>query len=135
MDRFWTKVDIGGPDDCWLWTASCQSSGYGQFNAGDNNIVLAHRFAYELEHGPVPDGHQVDHLCRVILCCNPAHLETVTQAVNLDRQWDAFHATGLCRNGHPRDELPPIVKKDGRIECRVCTRQRDRERYARRKVG
>jgi HNH endonuclease len=74
--RFWGKVDrSGGPDACWPWTAS-RKEGYGQFwtNREHNPIPRAHRVAYELTHGEIPEGHLVHHLCENRLCVNPAHL-------------------------------------------------------------
>ena len=77
-ERFWAKVDK--TDDCWLWTANRTNAGYGHFWL-DRRMVLAHRFAYELLIGPIPDGLTLDHLCRVRACVNPAHLEAVTNRV------------------------------------------------------
>ena len=74
--RFWAKVNK--TDTCWLWTASTLN-GYGQIKAGGRfgKILLAHRVAYEMLVGPIPEGLQLDHLCRVTLCVNPKHLEPV----------------------------------------------------------
>ena len=85
--RFWTKVDKRPhmSDGCWLWMASKRNSkGYGQFWA-DGKIVPAHRWAYEQFKGPIPDGLQIDHLCRTPACVNPAHLEAVTAKENNNR--------------------------------------------------
>lgn len=64
------------PGDCVVFTG-CILAGYGRFARG-----YAHRFAYELHHGPIPDGLHIDHLCRVRACCNPDHLEVVTPSEN-----------------------------------------------------
>ena len=86
LDVFWSKVDAsGGDDSCWDWTAGKYKSGYGQFSYREGTKVTskrAHRFAYEAVHGPVPDGLTLDHACRNIMCCNPAHMEPVTNRVN-----------------------------------------------------
>jgi hypothetical protein len=77
--RFWSKVAKAGENDCWLWTASVQGAskssrgGYGIFNAG-HRTTLAHRIAYELLNGPIPQGRLVCHHCDTPLCCNPSHL-------------------------------------------------------------
>lgn len=70
---------------CWHWQGAIGSHGYGQFLGPDGVVGLAHRISYELHIGPVPEGLQLDHLCRVRPCVNPAHLEPVTCAENLRR--------------------------------------------------
>jgi hypothetical protein len=69
---------------CWLWNGAIRDDGYAYTNrCGVKKSV--HRLAYELEYGPIPDGLQIDHLCRVRCCCNPAHLEAVTHKTNMER--------------------------------------------------
>lgn len=80
--RFWSRVDKSG--DCWLWTGPPANNGYGQVTFKGKHYS-AHRLAYTLEVGAVMPGLDVDHLCKVLLCCNPAHLEPVTRAENLRR--------------------------------------------------
>lgn len=89
-ERFWAKVRPGGAGECWLWTASTTGSGlpYGQFalprQRGERQRhVYAHRMAWMLSHGPIPDGLKVCHHCDVPGCCNPSHLFLGTQADNL----------------------------------------------------
>jgi len=73
-ERFWSKVDKAG--ECWLWTASTQSAGYGKITAGGSRgrTLGAHRVAWELTHGPIPDGLFVCHRCDVPACVRPDHL-------------------------------------------------------------
>lgn len=82
-DRFWRLVDKSG--DCWLWMGA-KWKGYGQFGVQQSPGVWplrkAHRVAYELIVGPIPDGMQLDHLCRNPSCVNPDHLEPVTNREN-----------------------------------------------------
>lgn len=89
--RFMAKVDLAGHGGCWLWTAAVDpTTGYGKFHIGpDQRTCGAHRFAYELLVGPIPDGLVLDHLCRVRHCVNPQHLEPVTVGENLRRGRDA----------------------------------------------
>jgi hypothetical protein len=86
--RFFSRVN-GTPDGCWLWTAHVNPrTGYVQFRIGGRSgkMVLAHRWSYEHFVGPIPDGLQIDHLCRVRHCVNPSHLEPVTARENRLRQ-------------------------------------------------
>lgn len=124
--RFWTKVDRGEGDACWLWTGSRGSNGYGAIRAGgaEGPNVPAHRLAYELLVGPIPDGLTIDHLCRTPLCVNPAHLEPVTSRENTLRSHNptAVNARKThCSAGHPLsgDNLAIVAR---RRVCRECKR-------------
>jgi len=86
-DRFWDKVSIHGEQECWPWRASIDSRGYGNFRVGDHN-ERAHRVAYTLTFGAIPEGggHHgtvVMHTCDNRLCCNPAHLVLGSHADNM----------------------------------------------------
>lgn len=80
-DRFWTKVEK--TDLCWLWTGTLLNSGYGQFRPDPQTRVVAHRWAYEAEVGPIPAGKQLDHICERKMCVRPGHLQPVTASENL----------------------------------------------------
>jgi hypothetical protein len=85
-DRFWEKVDK--TKDCWVWTAARQSFGYGKFiTKKGTSPVGAHRLAYELEVGPIPEGKLVLHHCDNPPCVKPDHLYIGTVQDNVrDRQ-------------------------------------------------
>lgn len=85
-ERFWSKVLIG--DGCWEWTDAPDAGGYGRLGIGTDTLVYAHRFAYELMVGPIPDGLEIDHLCWNRLCVNPTHLDPKTKADHARRSSD-----------------------------------------------
>lgn len=102
MDRFWSRVDLSDPAGCWLWTGSRTRDGYPRFartvSPGVQVYVRAHRYAWELLIGPIPDGLTLDHLtdrCDSTLCVRPAHLEPVPNAENVRRR----HARRRAQNG------------------------------------
>jgi hypothetical protein len=129
-DRFWSKVDRRGPDDCWPWTAALTGDGYGRIRGTSGQRIMAHRLAYELSVGPIPDGLTIDHLCRVRACCNPAHLEPVTNRENIRRGEGLAvlnAAKTHCPQGHPYDEAN-TQWVGGMRKCRICNRAYDAER-------
>lgn len=92
-NRFWSKIATGAPDECWLWIGSVDSRGYGSFNNTlspfpGRRTRIAHRIAYTLSKGEIPQGEGfhgtvVMHRCDNKLCCNPAHLELGSHADNM----------------------------------------------------
>ena len=108
---------------CIRWNGGIINSGYGHFHIDRTKQVLAHRFSYELAKGAIPNGMEIDHLCRVLDCVNPLHLEAVTSQENHRRFYIIKTA---CSNGHEfnRDNTRLV---GNRRWCRVC----DRERYRR----
>lgn len=81
-DRFWEKV--AKSPECWLWTGHTNEKGYG-YASVNRRHVGAHRVSWELHHGPIPDGLEIDHLCFTRACVRPDHLEPVTHLENLRR--------------------------------------------------
>lgn len=122
-EDFWARVATAAIG-CWEWQGkSVQTSGYGQLNYGGTRR-LAHRLAYELAVGPVPEGLVLDHLCRNRLCVNPMHLEPVTNRENLRRGegWAGRNARKThCDRGHEltADNVKVRPSRNGR-ECRAC---------------
>lgn len=82
-ERFWTHVDTSlGPLFCWPWIGGRAPSAYGLIRTQQGQHVGAHRYSYELHHGPIPPGLHVCHSCDNPPCCNPAHLFLGTGAEN-----------------------------------------------------
>lgn len=131
-ERFWPKVTVAGPDDCWPYTGFLDR-GYGQFWINDERRNLpAHRVAYGLTHpGFVGD---LDHLCHTNdltcrggptcghrACCNPRHLEPVTRGANSAR--GKLRLT-QCARGHDYTSENTRITKEGWRVCRACNRDR-----------
>lgn len=134
--RFWTKVDKGALNDCWVWTGYLSPAGYAMVKAGDVRRA-AHRVAYELLVGPIPEGLTLDHLCENPPCVNPAHLEPVTAGVNNLRgnsPWALNAKKTHCKRGHPLSGDNLMIGTGGRRRCRTCARLRSRAAYARKKA-
>lgn len=82
---FWGLVEPEPNSGCWLWLGSWNGRYPKLWDGRRGHVIYAHRFAYTVLRGPIPDDYDIDHLCRVKLCVNPFHLEPVTRAVNLQR--------------------------------------------------
>lgn len=128
-ERFWEKVEQRDPRECWPWRGALTPKGYGQITEGGHagRRLVAHRLAYELVIGPIPDGHDIDHHCENKACCNPAHLEPVTRQDNMLR----FHGQRThCRYGHALDGVTKAKTPAGRPTqhryCKACHRERQR---------
>lgn len=140
-DLLWKHVDKNGPippfrpdlGPCWIWLGNKSKKGYGLWSTGDQNhrtTSSVHTVLYEKLVGPVPDGLELDHLCRMRACCNPMHLEPVTGSVNVRRgdgpsllvarNKSRAEAITYCPQGHPYDERNTYVTKSKSRVCRAC---------------
>lgn len=134
LERFEEKIERL-PSGHWIWTAATYT-GRASFNPQYGNMQYegrlqsAHRVAWKLFRGPIPEGAVIDHLCRVTLCVNPDHLEVTTYQINTLRG-DAPTAVNAakthCIHGHPFSGSNLMVRKDGGRDCRTCHRERVRE--------
>lgn len=130
-ERFWSKVDK--TDSCWEWRGYL-TKGYANFRVAPQSRpdlqqkALAHRVAYELLVGHIPDGMQLDHLCRNRRCVNPEHLEPVTQQENIRRGEVGLNMSSKthCPSGHEYVEINTYIDKAGARVCRACKRDHAR---------
>lgn len=133
--RFWPRVVVGEPEECWLWTGPPNDSGYGTFGALPGRTLGAHVYSLISAGVDIPDDWQVDHLCKVRMCVNPGHLEPVTAKENNLRS-DSVSSKNArkthCIRGHEFTEENTMIKPNGRA-CRACHRARMREAYRKRK--
>lgn len=100
-ERFWAKVDRRGPDECWPWTASLLTDGYGNFRF-EGKAWPAHRWLWVQTHGPIPDGLVVRHVCDNPPCVNPAHHLIGTKADNKRDEVERGRNAYGSRNGWAR---------------------------------
>jgi hypothetical protein len=133
-ERFWSKVDKHGR--CWIWTASKDEKGYGYFGLtsvnGKSRVVRAHRWAWEQENGPVPEGLMLDHVvCDNPSCVNPAHLALTTSAGNTLRSTKALAAVNArkthCSTCGQEYDTIYIVRGRPKRYCSPCSRERTRK--------
>lgn len=138
LTRFWANVYK--TDKCWIWLGARAKDGYGKYTIVDprsTNVhgtfsYTPHQFVWELMRGPVPDGLELDHKCRVTLCVNPDHLEPVTHAVNRARAIKPF-----CFRGHPQireNRYIVLVKGRPRERCKPCVGAFNEEQKAARRA-
>jgi hypothetical protein len=140
-EHFWNKVNKDGPipehrpdlGPCWIWTASIDKDGYGKFadKLKIRRTTKAHRVAYAGIVEPIPDGHEIDHLCRNRPCVRPTHLEPVIHHLNLLRSPNTLNSRNRvkihCPQGHAYTAENTAIGKGGSRKCRICVRRVVRE--------
>lgn len=131
IEELLKRAEVRGT--CWVWIGAHCSDGYGHKSLGGIKHRV-HRLAYEAAIGPIPTGLEIDHLCGVRACFNPAHLEAVTHRENLLRG-GAFAGVNArkqhCPQGHrlAGDNLANHAARRGRRVCRICLNERARMRW------
>ncbi len=111
---------------CWIWLGHINKKGYGNVTSG-----WAHRVSFTLFRGPIPNGLEIDHKCRLRCCVNPQHLEAVTHLANVRRGQQANQTH--CKRAHEFSESNTYIDSRGMRSCRTCRRDaitRFRERKA-----
>lgn len=113
-ERFWRKVKVGAPDECWPWLGASKVRGYGTISAGGRGSpkLLAHRVAFMLHKGEIPcgdgaHGTVIMHKCDNRLCCNPSHLIAGSQSDNVADMDAKGRRRTVCRYGsdHPNAKM------------------------------
>jgi hypothetical protein len=123
--RFWLRI-AKTLDGCWEWTGGCDKDGYGQLKVrrhGKITTMRAHHMAFTLMGRSIPNGMQLDHLCRNRCCVRPEHLELVSGAENNARSGSpsAVNARKThCIRGHEFNQSNTRVDKNGHRRCKIC---------------
>lgn len=134
-DRIREGVEITS-SRCWLWTKGQNGNGYGRLRV-DGRMQYVHRLAYEAFVGPIPIGLVLDHVnergCTSPACCNPAHLEPVTNGEN-GRRGIKGVLTTHCPSGHAYTPENIRIRPNGHRVCRTCHRDREAQRRLRKAV-
>lgn len=113
-ESFFLKVDKNADGGCWLWTASRNTTGTGQFWT-NGKLVQSHRWSYIQHHGPIPDDKIIRQTCKQILCVNPDHLVLGIPHGQITH----------CPRGHHYNEKNTRIYRGQRF-CRICHRERER---------
>jgi len=129
--RFEEKV-LRDPGGCWLWQGEVNARGYGRIKRAGRKL-FAHRVAHEIHKGAIPEGTEIDHLCRVKHCVNPDHLEAVPHEINVGRGRAGARQREKtrCKHGHPFSEENTRWRGDGSRACKQCQRKRALAHYHR----
>lgn len=128
-ERFFSKIKVDVQTECWEWQASKSRDGYGGFTIGkngQNGLYKAHRVAFNIFVGVIPEGKVIDHKCRNRKCCNPEHLEVVTPTQNTLENSLSFQAENAvkthCPQGHEYIGENLKYYPNGGRYCRLCHR-------------
>ena len=136
-EKFWRRIEITGPDDCWGWQGTTNAYGHGRLTY-ENTWWVASRLAWALTNGPIPDGLCVLHRCDNPPCCNPAHLFLGTRADNttdmMTKGRNHWLQRDHCKNGHAFAVHGRIVTRATGKQyrcCLMCKADEQRRRRAR----
>lgn len=128
VDRFWAKVAVGQPDECWLWSGRLEKDGYGRIRVGGGSAprIPVHRLSAMIHFGPFDRRAMVLHSCDVRNCCNPRHLRIGDHAENMQDRTDRARSSNQnrgkthCAHGHPLSGDNLYLHPSGQRVCRAC---------------
>lgn len=121
LDRFESKYTPEPNTGCWLWTGLLKRDGYARFDSHRT----AHRMSFLHWNGQIPEGKEIDHICRMRCCVNPAHLQAITHRENIakSRGWEFNTKKTHCPKGHPYSGENLYMFGTNR-QCNICRRAR-----------
>lgn len=133
LDRLFAKVEK--TDSCWIWQGAT-AKGYGVLGTGKRRVKEqrgAHVILYEHSVGPIPEGLELDHLCRNRACVRPDHLEPVTHQENTRRGMAPSaisYRTNICQSGRHELNLENAhTTRAGKRYCKICRLEKRRASY------
>ena len=128
-------VELDEATGCRLWTGGVNAKGYGRVSIKKRSLYV-HRITFAIRNGEIPAGMVLDHLCRNPRCCNPDHLEVVSQRTNALRGNSpvatAVRSNRCCRGHEFTPENTYTAAKTGYRQCKTCNYIRYRARMAKR---
>lgn len=132
LERIEARIERVPFSTCWYWVGGSNGEGYGQLSI-DGRSRSVHRLLYEASIAKIPDGKELNHLCEIKCCCNPAHLEAVTHAENMlyssrKRTWVHNSAANQthCKHGHPLSGSN-LRMACGKRRCVICNKKWQKE--------
>lgn len=129
-DRFWTKVEKKGVDECWLWTGAKNHDGYGKLFKGDRQFYAVHRLSWEMHFGEIPVGMSVCHKCDVRACVNPNHFFLGTFADNMKDKVKKKRQSTNAGERNPRAKLNDyMVEQIKKLRETGMTQQKIAEQF------
>lgn len=126
IERVIEHVDLD-ENGCWIYRGATTTAGYGHVNLGNGRYGAAHAVTFKHFVGPIAEGYELDHLCRVRNCVNPWHLEAVTHRENVLRgnaPTAILHLSGRCARGHSASESVRRKSTGAVVYCKACRRER-----------